>query len=85
MDESALPLGLRVFPNPTIGQLTIQWKEAHKSISITLMDITGRVVDHAQFRNTSEGELTVNGAAGIYFLELRTEAGKVERLKVVKE
>ncbi|MEX0811408.1 MAG: T9SS type A sorting domain-containing protein [Chitinophagales bacterium] len=69
--------GLEVYPNPTRGQLIVEWHENNDLETIKLFDSTGKIIS----QNNISGELkttldTQNLPAGIYLLEI---AGKNSR------
>lgn len=75
--------GVNVYPNPTSGLLTVEFNSsAAKSVSV--QDLTGRVIMTA---NSTESNLNIdmsNLAAGVYYVKLQSE-GAVNVVKVVKE
>jgi len=87
-------LDLRIYPNPTTGQLQISpagggqrgWNNDELRIeSIEVFDVYGRAL--LSFASLMSSETTIdisNLATGIYFVKIRTEQGEVIR-KVVKE
>ena len=72
-----LPNGIRIYPNPTLGNFTIEGAVG----MITIYDIYGRLV-----LTTNTHTLDISNAAdGIYFVRVTDEQGKVYVGKVVKE
>lgn len=71
-----------IFPNPTTQHVTI--KTEQEQLNIVLKDILGKTVARYSLKNTLEAEIEIPGPKGIYFLELRTDIGSAEIVKVVK-
>ena len=89
---------LRIYPNPTTGQLTIN-NEQLTINNIEVYDIMGRLLmsqiqnpmsqiqnPMSQIQNPmSQIQIDISHfSAGVYFVKIRTEAGEVVK-KVVKE
>lgn len=83
--ENTANVNVNVFPNPVVGEATIEVNGATAS-TITVLDLAGKVVYTA---NTSEGTSkvsfsTVNFSAGVYTVNVATNAGTVTKKMVVK-
>lgn len=75
--------GVSVYPNPTSGVLTVEFN-SNVAKSVSVQDLTGRVIMTA---NGTDSNITVdlsNLAAGVYYVKLQSE-GSVSVVKVVKE
>jgi hypothetical protein len=89
--ENILPLeesGIKLFPNPTTGELTVEWKEgAPKDTRLFITDLDGRrirtftVPSDAKYINISLGDLP----AGLYFMKVQSADRMASVAKVVKE
>ncbi len=85
-----LNFNVDVFPNPFISSITIETPEAFDSdLTLTLIDASGRVVA-TEVQTTSDysnGMYTLNNLeslrSGLYWLELKTSAGK-RTVKLIK-
>ncbi len=75
--------GVRVYPNPTSGEFTVEFNSAYNK-SLEVLDLTGRVV----LSNTSADEkvnFSIKALAnGIYYLKIKSNDA-VEVIKVVKQ
>lgn len=85
VEENASNVNVNVFPNPVVGEATIEVNGALASV-ITVVDLAGKVVYTTQ---ASEGTSkvsfsTVNFAAGVYTVNVATNAGTVTKKMVVK-
>lgn len=75
----------KVYPNPTMGVLNIELP--HGSYSLSLMDITGKLVSN-QTVDVTSGMLQINrpinaSQAGVYFLNIQNAEGLSQTVKVV--
>jgi len=66
---------VKAFPNPTQGDLTIQFNEI-SSGNLAIIDLKGTSIISNNFNNRSEILLNLSGlGAGIYFLKIKTSKG----------
>jgi len=72
-----------VYPNPTVGEFSIDLRAIYNNVKLTLTDINGRII---QFRNTLNGrffDLEIDTSSGIYLLVV--ESGKNRAvIKIIK-
>ena len=72
-----------VYPNPTVGNFSIDLGTIYNNVKITLTDINGRII---QFRNTLHGrffDLEIDSSSGMYLLTV--ESGKNRAvIKIIK-
>jgi hypothetical protein len=77
---------LQVYPNPANNQVTISSSTSLSNASITLLDVTGKVLFK---KNNLEGQhQTIDisqFSSGIYFVELINQNGNISRTKLIKE
>jgi len=70
-------INIKVYPNPTAADFTIQSTDGNKIEAIRMFDVTGRVI---MVRNSNIGNsVTIergNLKSGVYLLEVSTKAGK---------
>ena len=83
--ENAANVDVNVYPNPVVGEATVEVNGALAS-SITVVDLAGKVVYTA---NATEGASkvsfsTANFSAGIYTVNVATEKGTITKKMVVK-
>jgi hypothetical protein len=53
-------------------------------IDLRLLDISGKLIAKKSYFNQNEFEYIVEGAAGIYYLEIETSTFKSKCIKVMK-
>jgi len=84
IDEGAELYRIKVFPNPTTGQLRVTSDELQVA-GIEIFDIYGKMLLTRTSHITSEITVDISEfSSGVYFVKIRTEAGEVVR-KVLKE
>lgn len=76
--------GLKVFPNPTKGLVSILLNEHFQTATYTLRDISGKLIDEGEYMDPNRLNLQIRGVAGIYFLRLTNPKGQQANLKLVK-
>ncbi len=82
--ENKLGNPLTVYPNPTNGKLTIVFENEFNNVQLTVRNVIGQAVVHKKYSSGNQINLTLEGAAGVYFIEI-VDGGKRASLKVIKE
>ncbi len=82
IDESSRGL-VSIYPNPTTGLLNLVWPTPQETLSVRVISATGQVVQAGSYQNTDAIQLQLPAAAGLYWIEVESGTGEVERLKVV--
>lgn len=78
-NEVEQALGLRLYPNPTHGIVTIKNKNISK-IDVTVYDINGRTL-----LNTTDSRVDISRfAAGLYIFRIKTDAGELVK-RILKQ
>jgi len=83
--ESDFGVTLTSYPNPTTGQFIIELGQEQDVINATIYNSIGEVVGKNTFNQTQLLTFTINGDAGVYFIELITNTGKTARARVIKQ
>ncbi|MGB0851082.1 MAG: T9SS type A sorting domain-containing protein, partial [Bacteroidia bacterium] len=83
--ENSLKHSFRIYPNPTKGELTIEFDKRHSKIQAQLLSITRQVIDSKTVSNTNSLSFDLDAAKGIYLLELITENEGKAVVRIVKE
>lgn len=73
-----------VYPNPNEGLFTIALNQKYESLEINLRDINGKLIKNSKYSSIENIEFNIDGAKGIYFLELVTAENRIF-VKVVKQ
>ncbi len=83
--EDNLMDSLKVYPNPTSGNLNVALNGVYQTVEAQLVSITGKVVGQYQFSNTNEFQIELNQFnSGVYFLNLKADQLDAVTIKVVK-
>lgn len=84
--DKELEVAYNAYPNPFVDELNIRF--ANEGIyTIEVFDATGKMIE-AKETAVVDGEnvhLSVNGAAGIYFINIKQETKVLKALKVIKK
>lgn len=72
-----------VYPNPTRGNLIINFPQVWEEVSIRLYDLNGRLVQEQKVERVDYAELQLRDAAGFYILVIENE-GKQSIHKILK-
>ena len=75
-------LGVKIYPNPANDFITIETNENSKNGAYYLLDINGKIIQHAVLNKLQTIEIT-SLPSGIYFIKLEI-AGKIAYEKFVK-
>ena len=73
---------ISVYPNPTTGIINLEASVRPSSVSIT--DITGKVLEQSNFNSISQTYDLSNYPSGIYFIKIQTE-NEIYTTKIIKE
>ncbi len=73
-----------VYPNPTSGQLTIEFENEFSNVQLTVRNVIGQTVFTKNYSTGNQINFTLEGAAGIYFIEV-VDQDNLTQLKVIKE
>lgn len=89
LEETAVPgNSFKLYPNPTTGSITLECNGQDEEMhTVTITDITGKILYSAELKGTSEQmrkELSISGLlAGVYYLRLSSAKFDLTR-KIVK-
>ena len=73
-----------VFPNPSEGLIHVKTAVSDQQITLRLLDISGKLIATKSFYNQHEFEFNIEGAPGMYYLEIKTSTHKSKCIKVLK-
>ena len=85
LSERVLTDGLKVFPNPTTGQLTLDLGARWNQVTIEVENLLGQVTSTTNFETATKVTLAIEGEPGIYFVKVRSTDGNMTTLKVLKK
>ena len=75
---------IKMFPNPTDGNFTIDLGENHQTVKITVRDLGGKLIQSGRYKNCQLLNLKLEAAAGIYLLIIEYGNEKAV-IRLVKE
>jgi hypothetical protein len=75
---------IEVYPNPTSGNVQIILGEAYQNTSVKLINALGQVILHKAYSSTDEITFEIEGASGVYFLEIESAEQVLGRVRVIK-
>jgi hypothetical protein len=82
---SFITANVKLFPNPTTKTVFINFPQEYKKLAVTVVTVLGQIVQEQNFTNLSKINLEINGAKGIYFVNVVNENKEKIVFKVVKE
>ena len=78
-----VPTAWKIYPNPTQGQFTIP--QSQNIALIQIYNLQGQKVQEVMPNRLSETQVQLQGAPGVYIIQLQMEDGSVESAKVLKQ
>lgn len=85
IDENSFGANFNVYPNPTSNNFTVSFGETLNNASITLVDVTGKVILTKKVTNVATSLIDINDLDnGTYFIKISNES-LVKTISVVKQ
>jgi hypothetical protein len=75
---------VQIYPNPSDGNYTIDFKKTIQPLQLQLVDITGRIILSKRISNINSTKININNASGLYFLNFTLD-NVFYSFKLVKE
>jgi hypothetical protein len=75
---------IEVYPNPTSGNVRILLGKEYQNTSVKLINALGQELLHKTYISTKEITFEIEGAPGVYFLEIETTDQVLGRIRVIK-
>lgn len=72
------------YPNPTTGNIHIDFPETQENVLIEIFDISGRLVSSKQYEDAKTIQAEIEGCAGVYTVSVQISEG-ITRQLVIKE
>ena len=82
--ENSFGESLKLYPNPTTGNFSIDLGASYKNTQVFITDITGRVVDSRTITQARVLDLSIDAPAGIYLVSIQA-GNKKAIIRLVKE
>ncbi|MCB9336067.1 MAG: SBBP repeat-containing protein [Flavobacteriales bacterium] len=83
--ENELSNDLFLFPNPTMGNVTLRFPIFYNELTVILRNYFGKEILQKKIYNTNEYLIEIKGNPGIYLIELRNELNQIVHLRVIKQ
>jgi len=83
-ENSASTNGIKLYPNPTNGNFTINLGENNSKSTIQIIDLTGKVVFENTYSNQNQINLDLQAPKGIYFVKVMSN-GQLSVVKLIKQ
>ncbi|MEP7129137.1 MAG: T9SS type A sorting domain-containing protein [Chitinophagales bacterium] len=74
----------RVYPNPTKGSFEVESGIQTGDFTLRILNVLGDVISESGYLTTDNLPFFIDGAPGLYIVELIATDGKCSRMKVVK-
>ena len=66
---------LNVYPNPSAGRFAIELDDMMKDVSVTVLDLSGRIIEHKSEQKSNQILIDMTGNSGVYVVQLENERG----------
>lgn len=77
--------GIKIYPNPTEGNLIIVFDREYNELNLVLRNIPGQVVSTKSISSEKQIELQIDEESGIYILEISDREDHKAVLKIIKK
>jgi len=85
IENRAVLSGIRVYPNPTNGIVTIESNRTSEKLTVYVRNVLGEMVSTNSFQAFDKTTIELEGASGVYFVQVSSEDGQSAVFKVLKE
>lgn len=75
---------IKIFPNPTNGYYSIDLGEIYNTVTITISDLNGKVIQSNTYHESQILNLNLNEPAGVYLLMIESE-NEETLIRLIKE
>ncbi len=62
-----------IYPNPTNGELKIDFDKVYSSINIQFIDVSGKLISSTHYRNTDKVQININAVNSLYLLKIECD------------
>lgn len=73
-----------MYPNPTNGNLNLNFGSVQEDVSVSIMNVLGQVVSTAHFSQITEKQIQIEDQSGVYFLEIVSKNHSKKVVKIIK-
>lgn len=75
---------IEIFPNPTIKDVFINFKDIQKEVQTEVKNVLGEILNTQNYKDINSFQISLNNSSGIYFLTITIE-NLSKTFKIVKE
>ena len=79
LENQNLSSTVKLYPNPTQGDLNIDLSTPQQHVNIQLFDVTGRLINSYTNLSGKHFSLEMAETPGLYYLKIRTETGSISQ------
>jgi hypothetical protein len=86
-NEEFLQNQFSLYPNPSKGSFTIEFKELTGSFGVEVFDVTGKTIYENSFDQAANLAQTINlqsPTSGVYFVNIKTDGGLVTKKLIIQ-
>lgn len=86
-NETFLETQFTIYPNPSKGSFTIEFKELANSFSVEVYDVTGKTIyenNYDQSANLVQLINLDNATSGVYFVNIKSDKGLVTKKLIIQ-
>lgn len=86
-NEEFLQSNFSIYPNPTKGSFTIEFKELANSIYVEVYDVSGKTIYETNYEQSANLIQTINldnASSGVYFVNIKSDKGLVTKKLVIQ-
>jgi hypothetical protein len=83
--QNSLSTKFTVFPNPTQGNIKVEFEENQAEISARLFSISGQLISEKISYNAKDIEFIIQEVSGIFLLILKDNTGAEAMIRIIKQ
>ncbi|MCB0483679.1 MAG: T9SS type A sorting domain-containing protein, partial [Flavobacteriales bacterium] len=84
LTEHPLSKHIRIYPNPTSGEVTLEWDEEMMGAHLVIENTLGQQLEVRTLITGFSTEIKLSGPSGVYYIKLRTKQGVTLYYKLIK-
>ena len=85
IEDNEFASSINIHPNPTSNFVFVDLGKQYQGASFTLRNILGQTIFQKNVNATNEFQFEINGASGLYLLQIETETGRSATFKILKK
>jgi len=84
IDENNFGKNFKIYPNPTSGQITIDFGKTYSNLAVIIYNQLAQIVQKRTFMNSDRLDINIAGSNGIYYVEIKEYNGSSFNFKILK-